>query len=183
MVVLSVVLALAGCSNPEKTGRYLIDAPESQANVPNRLGRVEIRDVSLPRYASSQEITYQTDDGALRSTPDNIWADDPVRGVTLFLAREITSQSGAQAIAEPWPFPDRPDRRVEIRIERMLAQANGQFALSGTYYIYSGDSRNGGGIVRRFDLTEPVLAAGPAEIAAAQSRALQRLAGQIAVVG
>ena len=48
--------ALVGCSNPEKTGRYLIDPPTPQARVANNLGTAELRDVSLPAYAASGEV-------------------------------------------------------------------------------------------------------------------------------
>lgn len=175
-----VILAggLAACSSPEKVGRYLIDAPTREATLPNRLGRVVVRDVSLPQYASTQEMAYQSEDGSVRSRKDEAWADDPVRAVTLFLAKEISVQSGAQAIAEPWPFDNGPDRRLEVRIEHMLAQADGMLSLRGEYYV-STDS--GGGQSRRFSIAEPITApGGPAEVAAAQSRALQTLAGTIA---
>ncbi|MEO8530752.1 MAG: PqiC family protein [Deltaproteobacteria bacterium] len=176
--VMLTALLVSACSNPEKTGRYLIDAPSVAASLPNRLGRVEIRDVSLPQYASGQEIAYQTPDGALRSTPDNIWADDQVRAVTQFLATEIALQSGAQAIAEPWPFPERPQRRVEVRIEKIIARADGMFELSGAYFVSNEAAQSG--VSRRFDVREPLVGEGPAAIAAAQSRALQKLAGKIA---
>ena len=41
------LLALAACSNPEKTARYLIDPPATGDMVANRLGTAELKDVSL----------------------------------------------------------------------------------------------------------------------------------------
>ena len=179
LFALPVAALLVACSDPEKTERYLIDTPEVVEQVPNRLGRVEIRDVSLPDYASGDEIAYQTEDGAVRASPDTIWADDPVRAVTHYLATQIALQSGAQAVAEPWPFFDRPDRRVEVRIDRMLARADGNFVLSGNYFVAP---QAGGGLSRRFAISVPITAEGPAAIAAAQSEALRQLARAIATL-
>ena len=50
LLALTAAVALAGCSNPEKTGRYLIDPPTPAARVGNALGTAELRDVT-PRDA------------------------------------------------------------------------------------------------------------------------------------
>lgn len=175
--LLILVALAAGCAKPEKTGHYLIDSAPLARHLPNKLGRVMIKDVVLPQYASGQEIAYQTPDGALRSRPDQIWADDPVHAVTGFLANQITAVSGATAIAEPWPFNEPPQRQVEVRIARMLAGADGIFHLSGRYFV---TSEQGGDLARNFDINLAIGAPGPGAIAAAQSQALQTLAQKIA---
>lgn len=180
LIPAACALALAtACAKPEKTGHYLIDGPTLSRHLPDRLGRVMIKDVVLPQYASGQEIAYQTPDGALRSRPDQIWADDPVHAVTGFLANQITAVSGATAIAEPWPFNDPPQRQVEVRIARMLAGSDGIFHLSGRYFV---TSDQGSDLVRNFDISLAIGAPGPGAIAAAQSQALQKLAEKIAAV-
>lgn len=176
-----ICLALLGaCSDPEATARYQIDPVPAEKTLPNRLGSAELREVSLPQYAAGQEISYQTEDGALRSSPDNVWADDPPRAITLALARQISTLSGATVIAEPWPLADEPQRRVEVRVEQFLAQADGQVRLTGVYYVSATGFSAGGDLVRRFDLRVPVAGEGPAEIAKAQSRAVALLAERIA---
>lgn len=177
--VLLGVLALSGCSNPEKTGRFLIDPPASRPEVPNRLGTAVLNDVSLPEYASDQEIMWQSEDGAIRSTPDNLWADNPQRGFTLALAREISDQSGATVIGEPWPLAEPPQRELEVRVETALAQANGIYRLSGRYFV--SEARSGGtNYARSFDISVPLASDAPSAIAAALSQAISQLAGQIA---
>lgn len=172
-------LVVAGCSNAEKTARYLIDPPISAAQAPNRLGTAELKDVSLPEYASSQEVAYQTADGAVRSTPKNLWADNPQRAFTLTLARAISDGSGATVIAEPWPLAEPPQRTLEVRVEKALAQADNQYRLSGRYFV--SDSRGGGANhSRSFDITVPMASDTPAAAAAATSQAIAILAGQIA---
>jgi hypothetical protein len=182
------LLALGGCSDPEATARYPLAPVAVAQSLPNRLGSAELREVSLPQYAAGQEIAWQTEDGALRSTPDNIWADDPPRAMTLALARQISALSGATVIAEPWPLSEPPQRRIELRVEQFLARADGQVMLSGSYYIRPDGMAGGRDIVRRFELVQPIagLEAGgtatPAQIAAAQSQAVAELARRIAAL-
>lgn len=183
LMMIAALAGLAGCSDPEKTGRYVIETPAVSKTLPDRIGSAELREVSLPQYAAGQEIAWQTPDGALRSTPDNIWADDPPRAITLALARQISDLSGARVIAEPWPLAEPPRRRIEVRVEQFIARADGMVVLSGSYYIAAADLGGGRDQVRRFDLSVPISADAaddPAAIARAQSEALARLAAQIA---
>ncbi|MBW0158019.1 membrane integrity-associated transporter subunit PqiC [Sedimentimonas flavescens] len=173
-------LALTACSDPAATARYAIAPQPAAKTLPNRLGQAELREVSLPQYAAGQEISYQTEDGALRSTPDNIWADDPPRAVTLALARQISAVSGATVIAEPWPLSEGPQRRIEVRVEQFLARADGVVQLTGVYFVTPAGITNGRDVMRSFDVTVPVAEGGPAAIAQAQSAAVAELARRIA---
>ncbi|RJL21307.1 PqiC family protein [Paracoccus siganidrum] len=178
-----VLLAMAACSNPEKTGRFLIDPPASGAQVPNRLGTAELKDVSLPEYASGQEVAWQTADGAVRSNPDNLWADNPQRGFTLALARAISDISGATVIGEPWPLAEPPQRRLEVRVEKALAQADGVFRLTGRYFVSDeGYGTGGANHARSFDISVPLASDQPGAVAQALSQAIGQLAGQIATL-
>ncbi|TGN57855.1 membrane integrity-associated transporter subunit PqiC [Paracoccus liaowanqingii] len=174
---------LAACSNPEDTGRFLIDPPTAGVQVANRLGTAELKDVSLPEYAGDQEVAYQSPDGAVRSNPDNLWADSPSRAFTTTLARAIGEVSGATVIGEPWPLAQPPARRLEVRVERALAQADNSYRLSGRYFV-SDDGLTGGGTnhARSFDIRVPMAAQGPGETAVALSQAISILAQQIATL-
>ena len=155
LLALTAAVALAGCSNPEKTGRYLIDPPTPAARVGNALGTAELRDVTLPEYAAAGEVSWQTPDGAVRSNPKNLWADKPQRAFTLTLARAISDMSGATVIAEPWPLAEPPRRRIEVRVEKALAQLDGVYRLKGQYYV-SNDSSGGTNHARGFDIAVPL---------------------------
>lgn len=173
---------LAACSNPEATGRYLIDPPTPAIRVANQLGpTVEMRAVSLPEYAAGQEISWQTEDGAVRSNPDNLWADNPERAFTLTLARAISDVTGAIVIAEPWPLGEPAQRRLGVRVEKALAQADGIYRLSGRYFV-TNESSGGTNYVRSFDISVPFADDQPQAIAVAQSTALSMLAQQIATL-
>ena len=181
MICLSV---LGACSDPLSTGRYMIDSPTAEKTLPNRLGKAELREVSLPQYASDQEIVWQTEDGALRSTSKNVWADNPARAMTLALARQISAVSGATVIAEPWPLSQEPDRRIEVRVEQVLPRADGVLRMSGIYFVSLAVGVLGRypDSVHRFDIEVPLEGEGPGFIAKAQSAAIGQLAEQIAAL-
>jgi uncharacterized lipoprotein YmbA len=179
--ILVAAALISACSKAEKTEHYLIDTPAITQHLPNRLGRVSVQNVTLPQYASGQEIAFQTADGALHSRPDQIWADDPAHAITGFLATQISQISGATAIAEPWPFNDGPDRRLEVRIARMLAGSDGNFLLYGQYFVTS-DQGNGGDLAKNFEIVVPINGVGPGSTATAQSEALQKLALEISAL-
>ncbi|KGJ03375.1 hypothetical protein SAMN04487972_12242 [Paracoccus halophilus] len=176
------VALLGACSNGESTARYLIDPPIGGERVANRLGTAELMDVSLPEYAASDEVAWQTGDGAVRSNTGQLWADNPQRAFTQTLARAISDISGATVIAEPWPLAEPPRRRLQVRVEKALAQADGIYRLSGRYFV-ADDAAGGANQARSFDISVPLAGDGdPAEIARAQSQAIAWLARQIAAL-
>ncbi|KEP70303.1 hypothetical protein DL1_17235 [Thioclava dalianensis] len=180
------LLALAACSDPEKIARYPITPPAVSKDMANRLGTAELRQISLPDYASSQEISFQTPDGALRSNPNNLWADDPARSMTLALARQISEMSGATVLSDPWPLSDPPRRRIDVRVEQLLPGADQMLHVSGLYVVSPTGFDAGGDTVRRFNFTVPIAGAEadggaqPAAIVAAQGKAVTELARRIA---
>ena len=182
LVSVAVLTLLGACSNGEKTARYLIDPPVSGGTVPNRLGTAELKDVSLPEYASGDEVSWQSDDGAVRSNTKQVWADSPQRAFTQTLARTISDLSGATVIAEPWPLAEPPRRRLEVRVEKALAQSDGVYRLSGRYFV-SDEAAGGANQARSFDISVPLADDEPGTIARAQSQAITQLARQIAVLG
>ena len=119
----------------------------------------------------------------MRSNTKQVWADSPQRAFTQTLARTISDLSGATVIAEPWPLAEPPRRKIEVRVEKALAQADGVYRLSGRYFV-ADDAAGGANQARSFDISVPLAAdAGPEAIARAQSQAIAQLARQIAVLG
>lgn len=189
LFVFALLPFLAGCSlGGRETAMFLVDPPAQAKTLPDRLGRVELREIMLPQYASGQEILRQGADGALRSDPSAVWADAPARRLTQALAAEISAISGATVLAQPWPLSTPADRTLEVRIDRIFAGRDGLFHLSGRYFIAPRDG--GRDILRSFDIAQPMPApqapgdpvAAAAAVADAQARALQALARQIAQI-
>lgn len=171
-------LVLAACGGNE--ARFLVDsaAPATVGQIGVRLGTLEVRDVSLPAYAEESQILVEDDTGALQPIKNAVWADDPVRSMTLSLADTIDRRSNATAAAEPWPLESDPHAAVHVRVSEMVARADGNFHLTGQFAISSYDR-----IVRerieRFDITVPLADTSPGRIADATGAATNRLAVEI----
>jgi uncharacterized protein len=177
LTFLCLALAVTGCGN--NSARYLINTPVAAQKVAVRVATIEVLDVKLPAYAAALEVPLQEEGGALRNLPDSLWADDPVRGVTNALARSLEATTTAKVAAEPWPLETSPQAVVDLRVDRMLASAAGQFEFAGQYAIASPD-----GVIRerleRFDIRIPLGTADPAGIVAAEGKAIAELGLQIA---
>jgi uncharacterized lipoprotein YmbA len=173
-----LLLALAGCAGTP-VAQYRVDPPSSALRLSPIVGSVEIRDVSLPRYAAADEIALQNEDGAIRALPGTAWADVPQRAVTLTLARNIGTILNARVAAEPWPFAQPPGAEVTVLIETMLVQRDNVLRLSGQYAIApraAGISDRSG----RFDILQPVAGTELTAVAAAHGAALVTLSETIA---
>ena len=170
---------LAGCGTPDQR----VAVPRADAGVVQRIsyGSVALRDVSLPTYAASEDIWVSGPDGRIVASDGLLWADDPARAITLELTRYMAQITGARVASEPWPFLDRPDAEVELRIEEMLAYADGTFRMAGQYFVAP---ENGRDRARLFALSVPIGGAfGAGDIAAARGAVMRQLAREIAVNG
>lgn len=174
---LCAAAALAGCAATERF-YTLPEAPaETLGTQRIRYGSVELRDLSLPDYAARQEIALRGADGSLAAPTGTLWADDPSRAMTLALVRDLRRITGAEIASEPWPFADRAEARLELRVERMLEGEDGAFHLAGQYFLAPDDPdrRGRSGL---FDIAVPLAgeAGGPGAVAAASGTAVTRLA-------
>ena len=77
-----------------------------------------------------------------------------------------------------WPLEQPADVRIDVRIEHIVAQSDGQFRLAGQYSVASPDF-----VVResinRFDILQPLADTTPASVAAASGAAVLALADLI----
>lgn len=175
--ILLPLALLAACGAQDR----FIAAPQVQIaeHVHSRFSSIEVREVSLPTHAASEEIYVEVEGGALTAS-DLLWADDPTRAVTLALARNLSEITGARIAPEPWPFDAYPAARVDVRVERFLATPDGLLTLSGQYFVadLEGQGRDRS---RLFTLTAPLpLDATPAAGADARARLVADLALKIA---
>ncbi|MEM9250113.1 MAG: ABC-type transport auxiliary lipoprotein family protein [Pseudomonadota bacterium] len=177
----TVALAtLAGCGGAPE--RFAAPLAPSGGRIPINVSLLEVRQVSLPSYALDEEIWYETETGALTADSGLLWADDPVRGVTLELSRQLAAISGARVAAEPWPFEELPQARVEVRADEFIAGANGQFRISGQYFAVALSA--GGDRASDFAVSAPIAPdSGLPGIAAARAAAIRDLARVIAQDG
>lgn len=181
---LTAAILLSGCSAlGSPTLRYPVPQVQPSQKVSIRYRTVEVRQVSLPEYAGLAEMSIQTAEGAIETDKSLLWADDPVRAVTLELSRNLGLITGATVASEPWPFDSFADARVEVRVEEMLTDRQNQFRLSGQYFVASTDGSNVNRS-RLFQLTVPITGEpGPATTAAARGQIIADLALIIAKNG
>ncbi|WP_216665301.1 membrane integrity-associated transporter subunit PqiC [Pseudoruegeria sp. HB172150] len=177
-----VLLFVAGCGG-EVESRYGEPVRPGSASAPGErvytaYHSIEVVAVTMPSYAANEEIYVKSTSGAI-SPLGPLWTDLPERAVTLQLARDLRTVTGALAAPEPWPFVEPADARVDVRIEEFLAVPTGSFRMSGQFFVapeVEGRNRSG-----QFSIDAPLTGdGGPAEIARARSRAVSKLAVEIA---
>jgi uncharacterized lipoprotein YmbA len=173
----ALAMCLAACaSTPEF---YPVAAPEVTESIGISFRSVEVRDVSLPTYAASDEIAVEDASGKLITNSSLRWADTPQRAVSLELSGHLARLTGRRIASEPWPFEEFAQARLDVRFERLLAGADGQFHATGQYFVgvaEGGRERSG-----LFDLAVPFNAeGGPQAIAAARGEIIFELAKYIA---
>lgn len=175
--LLIALMFLAGCGEGER----LLPAPQVGAaeRVASRFASIEVREVSLPAHAASEEIYVEAEGGGLTAS-ELLWADDPTRAVTLAMSRNLAEITGARVAPEPWPFDGFPAARVDVRVERFLSSQAGVLTLAGQYFVADLESGERDR-ARLFSLTAPLAStATPAAAAEARARLVAELALKIA---
>jgi uncharacterized protein len=175
--ILVAALALGACGG--NSAQYLFDPVPTDTRIRTSVQSVVIQDVTVPEYANNQEIAVLGSDGAVRTDSDVLWAEIPSDAISNGIARSLSEITGATVAADPWPLEAIPDMRLEVRIERMIADDAGRFVFAGQYFL-SPDGRNFRSATGRFNIVEPMDTNGYPGIARAGSRAVTRLSEQIA---
>ena len=176
MRAIALILLLAACGGPE----FRYDAPRFDLEEKVRIvyPSLEVKEVSLPEYADASEIFVESG-GTIVAAEDAFWADDPARAITLAVSRHLSKGTYSRVAPDPWPFDDLPTAELDIRVETLLARADGAFILEAQWFAAGQDGwsdRSG-----RVDLVTPYdPAGGPAAVAAARSSAIVGLAAEIA---
>ncbi len=176
LLFLPIVL-LAGCTFPIE--RLAVPIQPSAIELRPLVSSAMVRTVSLPTYAAAEEVARETPGGLIEINEDVLWADEPERGVTLVLTRTLSDILNIDVGPEPWPFVGLPDVSIDVRVERMLAGADGFFHLTGQYFV------GGDGIAFRnstdaFNISIGMPDQSLAAIANAKSAALLVLSEEIA---
>lgn len=174
---LLTALLLTACGGNET----LITAPEVKVTerVSTSFRSIEVLEVSLPDYATGDEVALEND-GSL-SLSRALWADDPTRAVTLGLSRNLTEITGKTVAPEPWPFESPAAARVDVRVEQMLV-SDGAMMMSGQYFVTDLDGR-GRDHAHLFELSVPMETVNPQTAATGRANLVAALASKIAKDG
>ena len=169
--------ALSACG--AAPDRYTVATPAVTEQQRIAFGAVEVREVSLPAYAASDEIPLLDAEGKVVSDGGILWADTPNRAVALEFSRNLARVSGARVASAPWPFEAFPDARLDLRFEELVAVADGQFRAKGQYFVAVTDGRRERSGF--FDLAVPFDPdGGPQAIARARGQIILDLANYVA---
>ena len=172
-----IFAALAACSPP--LDRLAMTPLVSQLELRPLVGSAMVRTVTLPTYAAVEEVAFERPGGLIASNADVLWADDPQRAVTLVLTRTLSDILNTDVGPEPWPFVGLPDVAIDVRVERMLAGADGTFNLTGQFYV-GGDGIDFRNSTDSFDINVAMPNQSLPSIATAQAAALLSLSEEIA---
>lgn len=165
----TVLVVLAGCSTPASIA---VKTPQLEQRQSIRYPSVEVKDVSLPSYASADEISQQAPDGTIIAS-NVLWADSPDRAISLELSRNLAQLTRARVASEPWPFEEPSAATLDVRFIDLVAGTDGIFRATGQYFVgvFEGRERSG-----QFDLSlEYDPAGGAAAIAAARGAIISDL--------
>jgi uncharacterized lipoprotein YmbA len=176
-LLIAAATLLVACSGP--TNRLDMSPVTSSLQLRANVGSAMVRTVSLPAYAAAEELAIETEDGFISSSADILWADDPERAVTLLMTGHLNQILGVNVGPDPWPFAGLPDVAIDVRIQQLLAGADGTFRLRGQYFV-GGDGIDYPNASRSVSIDVPVNGEGPAAVALAQSQALLQLSEEIA---
>lgn len=172
----ALLTLIAACGSPE---RFAVSPPVIAETMRIGFASVEVKDVSLPSYAASDEISIRREDGTLTSSSDVLWADAPDRAIALELSQNLARLTKRRVASEPWPFEEFPEARLEIRFSELVATTSGSFNTSGQYFVAVADGRR-----ERSGLFELSVAfdpkGGPNAIAGARGQLILDLAQYIA---
>lgn len=138
---------------------------------------VEIVEVSLPDYATKDDIAIATPEGPVVLLPDTLWADEPERAMTGALVRNLSAITNAQIAASPWPLSGYPEAELTVRVEQMLVSSANALTLSGQFAIGREEGRQ---VIKPFDVSVPLVALGAGDVARAHASAWRKLAELIA---
>jgi len=169
--------ALIACSTP--ANRLDMSPVVSDLELRALVSSAMVRTVSLPTYAAAEEIAREIAPGIIGADADILWADDPERAVTLAITRHMDDILNATIGPDPWPFVGLPDVSIDIRVERMLAGADGVFRLMGQYFL-GGDGIDFPNRSESFAFNIPLTGDGTDAVAMAQARAILALSEDIA---
>ncbi|QPH52220.1 PqiC family protein [Pontivivens ytuae] len=173
--LLMTLALLAGCGGAPDT-LLLLEPAGAVTPLSSPVRSIEVREMSLPYYAEREEVAIRAGDGSVVVSDQVLWADLPSRALTLRVVETLGRVlPEADVAAEPWPLLSPPDLRVEVQVASLIGTPGGALELAGQYFIVS-DGRGSVEEAVTFAISEEVRGDSLADVAAAQTRASEKLA-------
>ncbi len=169
---------LAACAPAPGPVSYLLDA-EARPTGALRGQPIGLREIDLPLYARRAQIAVLGPGGEVTLNEENRWAEEPPRAASRQVARSLAAQLSRPVVVEPWPQGVSPKVRVDIDVDYFIGAPGGDVRLGGQYRLVRAAAPSDAEI-RTFEYVERLNTEGFAELVKGHSRALTRLAEEIA---
>jgi hypothetical protein len=135
--------------------------------------------IKLPPYLDRPEIVTRMAPNRLELSKEDRWGESVQNGFTSAIERDLSAQSGASIILFPWYNTVHVDMQVQIDVYRFETDSNGTATLSAKWTILDSTGKNVLYTIES-NLTQPSKPGDMTEAAAALSRNIGDLSGQIA---
>ena len=135
--------------------------------------------IKLPPYLDRPEIVTRAAANRLELSKEDRWGESIQNGFTRSMERDLSAQSGAAIVVFPWYSTVHIDMQVQVDVSRFETDAQGIATLSAKWTILDSTGKNILYTVES-NLTQPSKPGDNTEAAAALSRTIGDLSGQIA---
>ena len=192
----AIAISLAGCSAmarailaPQKdvSKFYLLTptadtAAAAPASANNTGGdfTIGLGPIKMPPYLDRPEVVTRAAPNRLELSKEDRWGESVENGFTNAMERDLTVDAGTdRIIIFPWYSTEHIDLQVQIDVYRFETDSQGTATLSARWTICDSTGKN---ILytAEANLTQPSTAADTTQAAAALSRTIGDLSGQIA---
>ncbi|MDA7422109.1 PqiC family protein [Tritonibacter multivorans] len=173
----ALLTTVAACSSNDE--RYLLPEVTDVAQVRSPVRSVEVQEIDLPDYVADSSIFLPDENGILRLQKNQSWADEPARAMTEQLSAGLDLALKADVASEPWPFVDRPQAQVEVRLQGLTVLPSQTLRMTGQFFVKS-DDFIGLQTSKRFAIEVPIDGEGIPALAAARRDAMHKLVARIA---
>ena len=135
--------------------------------------------IKLPPYLDRPEIVTRMAPNRLELSKEDRWGESVQNGFTRAMERNLAAQTGGVVIVFPWYNTVHIDMQVQVDVYRFETDAQGIATLSAKWTILDSTGKN---ILYTVEshLTQPSKPGDMTEAAAALSRTIGDLSGQIA---
>jgi len=180
-MLLALALGAAGCLSlkpqPDPARFYVLAATVPEPATRQQGMIVGVGPVALPDYLERSQIVTRYGDHRLGLAEASRWAEPLEPMVARVLRDDLVAALGAErGIDYPWARTVAPAPVIEVDFEHFERDSAGTALLDARWRV-----RNGAGVrVGRSRLSEPSATMSSEDAVAALSRALGRLAGEIA---
>jgi uncharacterized lipoprotein YmbA len=135
--------------------------------------------IKLPPYLDRPEIVTRMAPNRLELSKEDRWGESLQHGFTRSMERDLAAQAGAAIVVFPWYSTVHIDMQVQVDVYRFETDAQGIATLSAKWTILDSTGKNILYTVES-NLTQPSKPGDMTEAAAALSRDVGDLSGQIA---